>query len=506
MRLRTVLTWGVLMGGAAVACGSDDESKGSSGGAAGKAGRAGAAGASGTKSSGGKAGAGGTSGAGGGTKNSGGSGGTTNSGGTSTSGGTGGTSTAGGTGGRGGATGLGGSMALGGAGEGGAGEGGLVNGTGGAGSGAEASGAGGEGGAAGDRVKQPLDGLIDMQIISWHNTDSGVPSFVIDDLTPFAGEFGGVVINAAWNQIQPTETGALDYSSIDDALTQVRSYNDAHPTAPLGVKLRTYAGSTAPDWAKAIHGGPVSITRNPAGCSTLPATPCPLSVPLFWDSEYITAWRAFQVALAARYDDEPLIRQVAVTSCAAQTDEPFVVTSDQDDRDTLVNDYGYTDDAEQACLMGAVEDYSAWKHTLVDYTFNPFNKVGGGLDPDFTLAVMDHCRSALGSRCVLDNHALSWPVDPNLQAVYDHMQALGGPINFQTQAPIPDKCQWTATIAQGVALGARAIEIWPATKAGFVHLTSDQVGQLAAEFTNPIPVPAGTPTTDCDTGTGAIFY
>ena len=445
-----------------------------------------------------------------------GTGGTMNTGGTSTSGGTtsaggststGGASTSGGTG---GSLGLGGSLAFGGAGEGGAGEGGVTNGAAGAGAGNETSGAGGEGGSGG-AVKQPLSGLIDMQIISWHNSDAGVPTFNVDELEPFAGLFGGIVINVAWNQLQPSQSDPIDFSFIDGALADVRVFNDNHPTAALGVKLRVYAGSTTPDWAKAINDGPVPIYRNHAGCAP-PATLCPITVGKFWTPEFIAAWRALQTALAARYDDEPLIRQVAVTSCAAQTDEPFVATEDQgpdgeEHAHQILKDYGYTDALEQSCLSGAVDDYAAWKRTLIDYTFNPFNSIDGGLDSGFTTSVMEACREKLGARCVLDNHALQWPEDSNLSAVYDEMsETLHAPINFQTQAPIPDKCQWTATIADGVWRGARAIEIWPATKAGFIHLTSDQVGQLAAEFTTPIPVPAGTPTTDCNTSTGDIFF
>lgn len=411
-------------------------------------------------------------------------------------------------------------MSLGGAGEGGAGEGGeggvAAAGNGGGSSpqaGASGENAGGEGGAAnggGGRVKEPLSGLIDMQIISWHNTDSGVPSFKIDDLTPFPGLFGGIVINAAWNQLQPTESGPLDFSSIDDALAEVRTYNANNPTTPIGVKLRVYAGDTAPDWAKAIDDGPVAIFRNSAGCSTAPDTLCPINVGKFWAPEFITAWRALQAALAARYDDEPLIRQVAVTSCAAQTDEPFVGTEDQgDDQDGYARpnliDAGYTDALEQACLSGAIDDYAAWKHTLIDYTFNPFNNMQGGSNPTqaaanlaFTISVMEDCRTRLGSRCVLDNHALAWPDDPRLEPIYDEMRdTLHGPVNFQTQAPSPMKCQWKETIALGVSYGANAIEVWPATNVGFLHLNAAEVGQLASEFTTPIAVPTGDPTTDC---------
>jgi hypothetical protein len=334
--------------------------------------------------------------------------------------------------------------------------------------------------------KIALRGLIDMQTITWHNFADGGPTFNIANADMFPGLLGGIVVNATWSAIQPSETGALDFSTIDSALALVRTYNAATPLTPLGVKLRVYGGTNAPDWAKAI-GGPISIVRNTAGC---PNPPCDLTIGAYWTTEYITAWRSLQALLAARYDAEPLIHQVAVTSCASQTDEPFVPTSDTGSRANLM-DAGLTDMAQQACLTGAFDDYAAWTNTLIDYTFNVYVKVGGGgTVPAFTTTVMDLCRSTLGSRCVLDNHALSYPPNASDALVYANMQTLLGPINFQTQAPNGFACEWTATIAQGLAYGASAIEVWPDSKFnGLDSLQTSQVAELASEFTTAIPVP-----------------
>jgi hypothetical protein len=338
-------------------------------------------------------------------------------------------------------------------------------------------------------VKAPLLGLIDMQTIAWHNTDTGEPTFNATNVATFPGLFGGIVINATWRALQPAGGGALDTVTVDGALEQVRAYNAANPAAPLGVKLRVFAGNSAPAWAKALAGGPVTIFRNPAGCQS---PPCPLTVGLYWSDAYIAAWRAFQALLAARYDGEPLIRQVAVTSCAAQTDEPFVPSNDAQARANLIA-AGYTDAAQQACLLGAVDDYASWKLTLVDYTFNTFYLIGGGNDPTVAPAVMEACRSAFRDRCVLDNHALSAPLRAQDTAVYDAIQALGPPIDFQTDSPQNMNCQWTATVAEGVALGGAAIEMWPDAKfQGFDTLSAADVAQLASEFVTPIPVLAPT--------------
>lgn len=335
-------------------------------------------------------------------------------------------------------------------------------------------------------AKQPITGLIDMQGIAWHNADGGRPEFTIEHVRKFPAVYGGIVINAAWHLIQPTAGGSPDFSSIDDALAQIRDYNAANPAAPLGVKLRVYAGNSAPAWVRQLSGGSITVQRNPAGCQ---AQSCPITIGRYWTPEFVAAWRTLQGLLAARYDREPLLRQVAVTSCAPQTDEPFVPTVDTASRNAM-RAAGYTDAAQQACLMGAAEDYSAWKHTLIDFPFNVFTRVGGGTDPAFSLAVMEHCRALLGARCVIGNHALSAPLREHDAIIYERIRSLGGMVNFQTQAPQAMGCQWRATIAQGVALGAAAIEVWPDAKyRGMDSLTLANVRDLARLFTQPIPVP-----------------
>jgi hypothetical protein len=338
--------------------------------------------------------------------------------------------------------------------------------------------------------------LIDMQDISWHNTAGGEPSFTMDNVSPaFDGIFGGIVINATWDAIQPTQGGALDFSTVDAALAQVAAYNAAHASTPLGTKLRVYGGANAPAWAKSLGGGPIDIQRNPQGCQS---GTCPLTIGPMWKKEYIDAWRAFQTALAAQYDGSPLVRHVCATSCAQQTDEPFVPTTDTASKANLVA-AGYTDDLQKACLTGAADDYAPWAFTNVDFTINAFVQSSGPADATvFPETVMDACRAKFGARCVLGNHALNAPLRAADQGVYDALKSRGGPISFQTEAPQGMGCLWTQTIAQGVALGAGSIEIWPKKQlGGFDSLTADQVRQLASEIVTPIavdPNPAPLPT------------
>lgn len=90
-------------------------------------------------------------------------------------------------------------------------------------------------------------------------------------------------------------------------------------------------------------------------------------------------------------------------------------------------------------------------------------------------------------------HALAAPVDASTpDPIYAMIQAAGPPINFQTGSPTAMQCLWTQTMSQGIAYGARAIEIWPAFS-GFTTLSIPQVTQLRALFYATPPPPAPTP-------------
>lgn len=123
-------------------------------------------------------------------------------------------------------------------------------------------------------------------------------------------------------------------------------------------------------------------------------------------------------------------------------------------------------------------------------------QIGGGTNPTFTVNTMAACHSTLGPQCIVDNHALMEPLYSNDSIVYSTMQTLGAPVNFQTQSPVGMGCQWTATIARGVQIGAVSIEVWPEAKyQGFDSLippgvSPNAVPSLAAIFMGPIAVPA----------------
>lgn len=328
--------------------------------------------------------------------------------------------------------------------------------------------------AAAPPMKPVISGFIDMQDINWHNTNDSQPVFTMAHVDQFPGLFGGIVLNMTWNEMQPRRYGALVTARMDNALAQVRAYNAKHPNAPLGVKLRIFSGNQAPPWAKALDGGPLTIQRNAQGCHAPNPPGCPITIGKVWSKPYIAAWRLFQTRVALRYDSEPLIRAVAITSCTMETDEPFVMPTGQ----TIGG--GYTDTADEACLAGAVDDYAAWQNTAIDYTFNTFIPLQGG-KPDFafTLSVMNACRASLGSRCELGNHAFAANMRAGNVPVVNAIVARGPPIHFQTEGPTG--MNWAATMHLARTDNATAIELWP-DFGGFTTFSDAKMKHLLALF------------------------
>jgi hypothetical protein len=84
---------------------------------------------------------------------------------------------------------------------------------------------------------------------------------------------------------------------------------------------------------------------------------------------------------------------------------------------------------------------------------NPYRTTSGGSgDPAFAKGVMLACRTAIGGRCVFDNHDLDSNLAPPLVPIYAYMRQLGPEIEFQTQFATPT--DFPATIRLGVRQGA----------------------------------------------------
>jgi hypothetical protein len=303
--------------------------------------------------------------------------------------------------------------------------------------------------ASAQNIKQPLHGLISMGPFSFVPSGSD-PVNTMEPLDAKPGIFGGIVVIASWKQLQPTAGARLaDNNVIDQALEQIRAYNERNPHKPIGVKLRVWGGFMAPDWAKSIGGGPIQAVHNNKH----------RTIGRFWSPEYRHAFAQLQEQLAERYDKRPLIKEVAVTQCMSFTSEPFF-SPPEDSVMQPLRAAGFTDDAYQQCLARSIADYAPWKESRLVLSVNPLRtrlREWPG-DWQFTERVMRDCRQAVGRRCVLDNHDLDTDLAKGLYRIYDTMKQLGPEIEFQTAKIKPT--DFDGTIKMGVSYGASGIELW----------------------------------------------
>ena len=296
-------------------------------------------------------------------------------------------------------------------------------------------------------IKGPIRGLVSMG--AYHFVGSGGdPVNTLEPLNAKAGIFGGLVVIASWKQLQPTPNAEIG-NVIDQALAQVRAYNERNPHKPLAVKLRVWGGFEAPDWAKHIGGAPIATVHKNKH----------RTVGRFWSPAYRHAWAQLQERLAARFDTRPLIKEVAITQCMSYTAEPFFVPIE----DTVMKELranGFTDAAYKECLAHSVADYAPWKESRLVLSVNPLRTAlgQGPGDPAFTERVMRNCREAIGRRCVFDNHDLDTKLARPLYRIYAYMKQLGPEIEFQTGPTTPK--DFEGTIKMGVSYGASSIELY----------------------------------------------
>jgi hypothetical protein len=317
-------------------------------------------------------------------------------------------------------------------------------------------------------AKPPIRGLVSMGAFKFVGS-GGEPVNTLEPLNAKPGIFGGIVIVASWAQLQPEPDSVVgDGNVIDEAMKDVRAYNERNPGKPLAVRLRIWGGFKAPAWAMTLGGQPIAAVHNNKN----------RHVGRFWSPEYRRAWARLQEQLAAKYDAWPLIREVSMTSCMSFTAEPFFSPSEDSVMQPL-RAAGFTDEAYKECLRGGLDDYSAWKRTRIVLSVNPLRtglNQGPG-DPEFTERMMRDCRKRLGVRCVFDNHNLDTDLPRPLHRLYALMKELGPEIVFQTGGTNPK--DFDGTIQMGVDHGATSVELWQ-DYGGFPTVPEDKLRRWAA--------------------------
>jgi hypothetical protein len=273
------------------------------------------------------------------------------------------------------------------------------------------------------------------------------------------------VVQANWADLQATPGGPIAANNaIDQAVADANQRNTADPGLRLRLKLRVYAGLAAPDWAKHLDGDPVPLVDPQTGVSIG-------TVPRFWTAAFGAAYDDLMTKLASRYDQVPVLLDVAISRCTTQFAEPFNrQAGTAANRDAYLS-AGFTVAADHRCLQEQIDTHArVWRQTRSSLAFNPYQAIdasGVHQDEAFTEQMMDYCRAGLGPRCVIGNNSISSPLDGgNYTSMYAKIAALGAPMYFQTAtaAKIGD---WRATLDWADGEGADMVELpsgydaWP---------------------------------------------
>jgi hypothetical protein len=261
------------------------------------------------------------------------------------------------------------------------------------------------------------------------------------------------VVKVNWADLQPEPGGPITGdNAIDQALAAVQADNTATPGLGEHLKLRVFAGVGAPEWAKHLDGDPVGLTDPQSGAAIG-------TVGRFWTARFGAAYDDLMAKLAARYDTVPEIRDVVVSRCTTQFAEPFLRQAGS----AAYFAAGYSVAADHQCLAEQLDTHARWwSHTRSSVAFSPYQVMtaeGSSTDEAFTESMMDTCRQVLGDRCVIGNNTIASPLPgPPYDALYAHLQALGGPMYFQTAiaAKIGD---WRATLDWAIGEGAAMVEL-----------------------------------------------
>jgi hypothetical protein len=329
------------------------------------------------------------------------------------------------------------------------------------------------------QTKLPIEGLVSMgSVVFNHQAQGTLPDNTMEEITTHVGVYQGAVINVLWSQLEPSQ-GTYDFSAINTALATISAYNTANPTAPVvRAKLRVNAGAGTPSWifgltcGTGLLCGPIAVQRDTGM----------INIGAYWAPAYKTQWRALQAQLAASYDGNPAIAEVAVTSCSSDTDEPFIVPTDTTSQ-TNLRAFVYTDTKEQNCLTQAEStDYTAWVYTPLDFPFNPLRLTDSTWrsgtytsNATFSTTLMNTFRTDYGTRAIVSNHDLVDPILTPLVPIYNELTSLynAGQAQMPPVTSYEELQGYSPTINWSDAINyvalpyyATEVEVWLTTDAG----------------------------------------
>jgi hypothetical protein len=286
-------------------------------------------------------------------------------------------------------------------------------------------------------VKPVITGLLDRGMDDpsqpWTTPPSAYLGTAVD----------GIAVNVAWSELEPAKNGPIQtHTRLSRALALVRSYNLGHPTAPLHIRLRVFAGNNSPAWAMNLDGSAMTLR-----CDTTPVPfkcfapgPQTIQVPRFWGPKFTAAYDQLMTKLSAMYDSAPEISEIVTSQCTTSYPEPFLRQFYEPGNPTAYVNAGWTEAADQGCLKSELNIFDkTWPTTNVGMALNPWDTLNSTTlkwshDEGTTVAMMAYCRRSLGTRCVLENYSTrsTNTLSPTYAQMYNSMVAEGDPLAYQT--------------------------------------------------------------------------
>ncbi len=295
------------------------------------------------------------------------------------------------------------------------------------------------------RVKPDIVGLLDRGSAPTQATGGSnftAPATLVSSQGSWAGNpISGIVVNETWADLQPTAayagttnivqspvdapcptslpSGAND---IDLAICDVDQWNNAHPTSPMYIKLRVFAGEDAPSWAKDI--GTVKGDSPIVGTSGA-------TIGAFWTSAYEADYADLMQGLAQAYDANPVIEEVVDSACMTQFAEPTLLTdfNTGSGKADLLNaklPTPYRDYLDYECNLQSVTSMEeAWQDTHISFSFSPYTMLTLSASQEGSLPVsctstpcealtanlMAYFSSHLQGQATLENNSLLYPLN-----------------------------------------------------------------------------------------------
>ncbi len=221
----------------------------------------------------------------------------------------------------------------------------------------------------------------------------------------------GIVVQLEWASLQPNsplragERAALDTTWIERAIDDIETWNSVPGNNKLGIKLRVFAGIYTPQWVK-----------NEAGSSTLDFKGSSFDgdFPHFWKTAFQTRFKELHHELAAKYDSEPLIKEVSISGCMIKNADMHRARGEYQNMNILI-DAGLTWQKDRACQNWQVNAVAGkWDNTWVSVArphFREFKKMSSKpsrsdwpLNTSVMKETVETCRKA-GS-CISGNNSL----------------------------------------------------------------------------------------------------